>query len=133
MPGRPYRGLGTIITACLLAGTGVTVGVLPAQAAAHIATCAPKIVTHVTAPGVGNITLAKAAGAGHVTLMETSSAALQVRGVAPVSKWKVTIVTADGAKVHVTFDRMSSTHSIRFYARMDSAGTRITVITVACT
>jgi hypothetical protein len=133
MSGRPYRGLGTIITACLLAGTGAAVSVLPAQAATPTATCAPKIVTHVTAPGVGSTMLVKAASAGHVNLMEKTRASLQVRGVVPVSKWKVTVVTADGPKVHVTFDRMSSTHSIRFYARMNSAGTRVTVITVACT
>jgi hypothetical protein len=133
MLGRPYRGLGTIITAGLLASTGAAVSVQPAQAATRTAVCAPKIITHVSAPGVGNSTLVKAASAGHVNLMEKTSASLQVRGVAPVSQWKVTIVTADGAKVHVTFDRVLSTHSIRFYARMNSAGTRITVITVACT
>jgi len=126
--------MGAVLTVGLLAGGGAVLFALPAQAATTATTCAPKSVTRVTAPGVGNTYVATAASAGSVTLLQNATSNLEVSSVAPASGWNDTVVTASGVTVHVSFQQPSShANQVRFHARVNSTGTEISLITVVCT
>jgi hypothetical protein len=130
---RARRSIGTLLTVCALAGAGTAASAIPAQAATASVTCSPKTVTHVAAPGAWRAIVVKAGIAGWVTLAEKSPPSIAVRAVAPNLGWKATTITRAGTRVHMSFSRSTSAHLIRFYARINAAGTRLTMVTVVCT
>jgi hypothetical protein len=130
---RPHRGLGTLLTACLLASTGAALSMVPAAAAAPAVSCAPKTVTPLTAPGIGNTQVVRAASAGNVKVQQQGVTALDVKEIDTAPGWTDTVLTGSGDRLHLTFDRIGSTHVVRFYARLNPTGTRLSVITVVCT
>jgi hypothetical protein len=116
----------------LVVGSAIATGVAPVSAANPTYTCGPKNIAHSTAPGVGKTTTVSAVNAGTVTLLQNTQTNLQVQSVAPASGWTDKVVVASGSKVHVVFN--SAPHNqVRFDARLNSTGTRLTVVTVTCT
>lgn len=122
-----------LVSVCLLVGTGASLGAMPVQAATSTITCGPKNVSRVAAPGVGKTATLPAASAGSVTVLQSAQANLTVHSVAPASGWRDTVLTASGQRVHVGFSGTPSTNEVRFYARINSTGTVVSVITVVCT
>ena len=97
-------------------------------------TCGPKTATHHAAPGVGHSATYAANGAGTVTLLHQSQTTLHVTSVSPATGWKDSVVTATGTTVHVSFQRVGAPEEQeRFFARLNSTGTRITIIIQSCT
>jgi hypothetical protein len=127
------RGLGTLVALCVLAGAGAAVTTGPAQAAAPTVTCGHKTVTHVAAPGAWKSVVVRAANAGWVTLTQQSPPSLVVKAVAPNPGWRYSVITRSGERIHMSFTKTTSAHLIRFYARINDDGTRLTMIAVACT
>jgi len=69
-----------------------------------------------------------------VTLLQNTTSSLEVVSVALASGWSDTVITPSGAKVHVGFQQPSSrANQVRFHARVNSSGAKLTVITVVCT
>jgi hypothetical protein len=116
----------------MVVGSAMATGAAPVYAANPTFTCGPKNITHSTAPGVGKTTTVSAVNAGTVTLLQNTQTNLQVQSVAPASGWTDKVVIGSGPKVHVLFN--SAPHNqVRFDARLNSTGTRLTVVTVTCT
>lgn len=97
-------------------------------------TCGPKTSSHQPAPGVGHSVTETAASAGSVTLRQQSLTTLKVTSVTPESGWKDTVVTRSGARVHVGFQQVGMPQEQeRFWARLNSTGTVVTVVLQSCT
>jgi hypothetical protein len=114
--------------------TAVPVAASTATTPAPTATCGPSTSNHYLAPGVGHSFTYGAGPAGAVTLLQKTQTTLKVTSVSPASGWKATVVTAIGQKVHVGFQRVADPNEQeRFWARLDSTGTRITIVVQSCT
>jgi len=122
----------TLVAVGMLAGTGTALSALPVHAATVAATCGAKSTSHAVAPGLGNATTVSAASAGTVTLLQDAQASLQVQSVAPATGWTDQVTIATGVKVHVGFRGATKTSQVRIDARLNAAGTTLTVITVTC-
>ena len=96
-----------------------------------VARC-PGAFARAVAPGLGNATTVAAASAGTVNVLQNAQASLQVSSVAPATGWTDKVTIATGAKVHVGFRGATKTSQVRFDARLNAAGTTLTVITVTC-
>lgn len=96
--------------------------------------CGPKTTTHHAAPGVGHSATYAADVAGTVTLLQQSQTTLSVTSVSPATGWKDSVVTATGTTVHVSFQRVGDPQDQdRFWGRLNSTGTRITIVIQSCT
>lgn len=103
-------------------------------AASTATTCGPKSATHFPAPGVGHGATYTADSAGSVTLLQPSQTTLDVESVSHNSGWKDTVITESGTRVHVGFQRVGAPQEQeRFWARLNSTGTIITIVLQSCT
>jgi hypothetical protein len=116
----------------MVAASAMVAGAAPVHAASTTVTCGAKNIVHSVAPGVGKTTTVAAAAAGSVTLLQNAQTTLQVQSVAPASGWTDKVVAPSGTKVHVGFIGTPHTNQVRFDARLNPAGTKLTVVTVSC-
>ncbi len=97
-------------------------------------TCGPKSSTQYPAPGVGLGATFGADSTGSVKLLQPTLTTLDVENVTPISGWKGTVVTETGTRVHVGFQQVGAPEEqVRFWARLSSTGTVITIVTQTCT
>jgi hypothetical protein len=133
--GRSSRAL--VAVALVVSGLALAAAPVAASTAApHITntTCGPKTATHFAAPGVGQSATYAANSAGTVTLLQESLTTLHVTSVSPAAGWKDSVVTATGTKVHVSFQQVGDPQEQeRFWARLNSTGTRIAIVIQSCT
>jgi hypothetical protein len=118
--------------------SGIAFAALPvaASTATHATTpvCGPKISSHHPAPGVGKSATYTANSAGSVTLLQQTQTTLNVKSASPASGWKDTVVTASGTTVHVGFQVVKAPEEQeRFWARLNSTGTTISIVIQSCT
>jgi hypothetical protein len=102
----------------------------------HFATisCGPKSETHYAAPGTGNHARYGVASVGSVTVLQKSGTTLSVTAVKHAAGWKDTVVTGHGVRVHVGFQKIGEPNDQhRFWARLNSSGTTLTVVIQNCT
>ncbi len=126
-----------LVTAAFVV-SGIAFAALPvgASSATHATTpvCGPKISSHYRAPGVGKSAIYTANSAGSVTLLQQTQTTLNVTSASPASGWKDTVVTASGTTVHVGFQGVKAPEEQeRFWARLNSTGTIITIVIQSCT
>ncbi len=113
-----------------VSGAAVSTSMTPAVTV----TCGPKSITNFAAPGVGRGATYVAGTAGSVKLLQPSLTSLDVESVVPNSTWKGTVVTEKGIRVHVGFQQIGAPEEqVRFWGRLDSTGTVITIVTQTCT
>jgi hypothetical protein len=133
--GRSSRAL--VAVALVVSGLAFAVAPVAASTGAPHALspqCGPKTATHFAAPGVGQSATYAANSAGTVTVLQQSQTTLSVTSVSPATGWKDSIVAATGTTVHVSFQRIGhEEEQERFWARVNSTGTRITIIIQSCT
>ncbi len=127
------------LVALTLVMGAAAVGVSPVAASnvtpqATRLTCGPKSSTHHPASGVGGSATYAANGAGTVTLLRQTQTSLKVTDADSRSGWQSSVVTRAGTRVHVGFQRVGDPHEQeRFFARLNSTGTVITIVTQTCT
>jgi hypothetical protein len=127
---------GAVIAAFVVSGIGFAALPVAASTATHATTpvCGPKMSSHYRAPGVGKSATYTANSAGSVTLVQQTQTTLNVRSASPASGWKDTVVTASGTTVHVGFQVVKAPEEQeRFWARLNSTGTVITIVIQSCT
>jgi hypothetical protein len=133
--GRHSRAL--VAVALVVSGLAFTAAPVAASTGVRHApntTCGPKTATHFAAPGVGQSATYAANSAGTVTMLQQSQTTLSVTSVSPATGWKDSVVTATGTTVHVSFQKVGDpADQERFFARLNSTGTRITIVIQSCT
>jgi hypothetical protein len=134
-PQRHTRGL--VAVALVVSGLAIAAAPVAASTAtqhAQSTTCGPKTATHYTAPGVGQSATYAAHSAGTATLRQQSKTTLSVTSVSPATGWKDSIVTATGMTVHIAFQQVGNPQDQeRFWARLNSTGTTVTIVIQSCT
>jgi hypothetical protein len=134
-PGRYSRAL--VAVALVVSGLAFAAAPVAASTAAPRApstACGPKTATHHTAPGVGHSATYAANSAGTVKMLQQTQTTLSVTSVSPATGWKDSVVTATGTTVHVSFQRVGAPEEQeRFWARLNSTGTTITIVIQSCT
>jgi hypothetical protein len=129
------RGLiaaGLVVSAIAFAGPPVAAATAPTLAAGAV--CGTKSIAKHAAPGVGKSVTFAASTAGSVTLVQLTTTTLKVTSAIPASGWKATVITATGTTVHVGFQQVGlDNEQVRFWARLNTTGTRITTILQTCT
>lgn len=136
--GHRQRYFGALIAVAIGIG-GALVAAVPVAAStatsgAVAVLCGPSTSSHYQAPSVGGSASYAAGPAGSVTVLHKRQTTLAVTAVHPQPGWKGTVVTALGPKVHVGFQRVADPNrQERFWARLDSTGTRITIVVQSCT
>jgi hypothetical protein len=129
---RALTATALVVGAIAFAGPPVVASTAPALAAGAI--CGTKSITKHPAPGVGKSAKFTASTAGSVTLVQLTTTTLKVTSATPTSGWKATVITASGTTVHVGFQQVGlDNEQVRFWARLNSTGTRITTILQTCT
>jgi type IV secretory pathway VirJ component len=134
--GHCQRYFGAVIAVAIGIG-GTLVGAAPVAASTATSgavVCGPATSSHYQAPTVGGSASYAAGSAGSVTVLHKRVLTLEVTAVYPNSGWKDTVITAISQKVHVGFQgTVDPNEQERFWARLDSTGTRITIIVQSCT
>jgi hypothetical protein len=136
--GHRQRSFGALISVAIGIG-GTLVAATPVAAStatsgAVAVVCGPATSSHYKAPTVGGSASYAAGSAGSVTVLHKRVLTLEVTAVNPNSGWKGTVITAIGQKVHVGFQgTVDPNEQERFWARLDSTGTRITIVDQSCT
>jgi len=121
-----------VVSAIAFAGPPVAAATAPTLAAGAI--CGTKSVTKHPAPGVGKSATITASTAGSVTVVQLTTTTLKVMSATPASGWKATVITASGTTVHVGFQMVGfDNEQVRFWARLNTTGTRMAVILQTCT
>ena len=131
-----FRIAGSVAAGAAAGALALAGASAPAGAAASIhgtVTCGTKSATRYAAPGVGKTATYQAATSGSVTVLQSATATLTVQSVTPAAGWTDTVRTSSGAKVDVIFRSKSPLAQERFTARVNSTGSKITVILVSCT
>jgi hypothetical protein len=132
---RYARGLiatALVVSAIAFAGPPVAASTAPTLAAGAI--CGTKSIVKHPAPGVGKIATFTASTSGTVTLVQLTATTLKVTSATPASGWKATVITASGTTVHVGFQLVGfDNEQARFWARLNTTGTRIAAILQTCT
>jgi hypothetical protein len=133
--GRYTRAL--VVGAVVVSGLAYAAAPVVASTAALHApntTCGPKTATHFVAPGVRHSATYEADSAGTVTVLQQSQTTLSVTSVSPAPGWKDSVVTTSGTTVHVSFQNVGNPQDQdRFWARLNSTGTRVTIVIQSCT
>ncbi len=127
-----------VVAALAVSGIAFAGAPMTASAAvvAHTATpqCGPKVATHYQAPGVGVSATYTADSAGSVTLLDQGVGTLKVTHVSHKSKWMDTVITGTGTTIHVGFQGIGAPQEKeRFWARLNSSFTVITIVIQSCT
>jgi hypothetical protein len=121
-----------VVSAIAFAGPSVAAATAPTLAAGAV--CGTKSIAKHPAPGVGKSATFTAPTAGSVTLVQLTTTTLKVTSAPPLSGWKATVITASGTTVHVGFQMVGmDNEQVRFWARLNTTGTRITTILQTCT
>jgi len=127
-----HRPLRAVLTTALVVGSmalaATPVGASSTAPASGIK-CGPKTVTPHPAPGVGKEESFTVGNGGTVTLLQRSNTALRVASADAKAGWKVNVVSRNGPRPHVGFQRVGVPNDQeRFWARMNTTGTPGTVI-----
>lgn len=130
--GRALVTVVLVVSGIAFAGPPVAASTATAQVTGAI--CGTKSISSHPAPGVGTSATFAAAFAGSVTVLQQSTTTLNVTSAKPVSGWKATVITASGTTVHVGFQQVGlDNEQVRFWARLNSTGTTITIVIQTCT
>ena len=129
---RALMATALVVSAIAFAGPPVAAATAPTLAAGAV--CGTKTIAKHSAPGVGKSATFTASTTGSVTVIQLTTTTLKVTSATPISGWKATVITASGTTVHVGFQQVGlDNEQVRFWARLNTTGTRITTILQTCT
>jgi hypothetical protein len=121
-----------VVSGIALAGPPVAASTATAQVVGAI--CGTKSISSHPAPGVGKSATFTVSPAGSVTILQLSTTTLKVTSTTHTSGWKATVITAIGQTVHVGFQQVAfDNEQERFWARLNSTGTKIITVLQTCT